>query len=354
MKIKNKYIKVVCIIVASLLLLALISAMAVGLFSADVPSGVNPVTQCELYGHSFVTSHGNNVSCISNGYTDYVYCENCHMVEKDREVIKALGHHEPEEYYGHVSCKNCSLDLGTEYYTIDEFYKATKDYDASIPVTLEGVVASIGCNASETIYSLFLIGKDASFSYRADFPSYSSISSFKVGDRVIATGTYQNNNASGNCLHNIIGYQILDHDNPIIIPDVVMDLSVRSEYQDFSSNYKNATQHLVRVVTPYMVLSSKTGIVSNYVRFSPLSSTFAFNDRYFTFSIPYLRQFTDHVGASSTVQFNSVYVRPRDKVIYNQADIEMYCYLAFWGDTSLQFVIVQEAPCDIESDDNYE
>lgn len=352
MKNKLKLKKYINVIAIGLVMVLSVSALVAIVFSIDssnpVQNSGDKLTTCDVYGHNWVDEPGTPVKCTTNGTTNFVYCSICKAVERNREVIQALGHHEPQLYdNGLVQCRNCNCDMGSDYFTINNFNElSNKKFDESILVTLEGVVVTKGCDSNGSVYSLFICGDSAVNAYRVDFNNARLLEPFNVGDKIVVTGTYVLSSKSGDRLTNVQGYTILSRDNTFLLDrtEAYYFSALSTGYDNFANDYYANSLKLVYVYRPICQLSAKTGVVANNVRFtgSACETSFVHNEYYFAFSMRYLKEFTNHVGQAGTVTFNDVLVRAKDKPITSNIRTDIYCYLAYWGETTLQFVIVDE------------
>jgi len=341
----NKNLKKYLVVVAlGLVCILALSGVLTFIFNLDnhnsqINNGHDVVTRCDLFGHKWVVENGKPATCQEDGYTTAKYCANCDLVELEKIVLPKLNAHYPFYDNGFVSCAFCNKAYGSNYYFAEDFLSTKDTFAEGEYVTLNGTVVLKGCSSGGAKYYLLVAGDNYSEVVRVTFGSAEDIVPFKQGYVYELTGQI-GNVGSSYTITNVDAYAELGQDyylGEVGREDALSFASIESACR---ANRENYFCKLVYIEDPFLCLSSYTGTTANSVRFDNADVTNSASE-YFTFSLRYLREFTDHVNGS-VVTFDDVVVKHRDKTAVSTFEKGFFVYLASWGNSNMEFFILYE------------
>lgn len=345
MKIKNKtkFKKYVSIIAVCLVMVIAISGafslvLSIDNHNAETNNGRDTLTRCQVFGHNWVVENGKPATCQEDGYTTAKYCANCDLVESEKVVLSKLNAHHPVYENGNVACAYCDKNYGANYYYATDFINTEDTFAEGEYVTLEGTVVLKGCSSGGANYYLLVAGYTYGEVVRVAFDSAEAIAPFDEGQHCVITGTV-GKIGDTYTISNVDAYYI---DVVTVIPQFYRSeaLNFHSIESDCRKNREDYFCKLIRVDAPCLTLSSATGTQANSVRFDNGEDVVDSKSEYFTFSLRYLREFTNYVKGS-VVTFNDVTVKHKDKAPVEDFNHNYYVYLASWGNSNLEFFILQ-------------
>ncbi len=330
---------------ASIVALALVAVLAVSACISLVSSlGENNAgnnkkySTCHVWGHQWVIEYGKPATCQEDGYTTLKYCSKCDLVESEKVTLSKLNAHCPTtSSTGFVSCFYCHKSYGTNLYYVSDYISTTDVFAEGEYVTIEGTVILKGCSSGGSNYYLLLAGDDYSQVVRVSFETAEELLPFNVGSYYYITGKVGH---VGNAwtVNSVDAYTCIREEGnvrEIEQDDYIAFDSIESACR---SNRENYFCKLVYIEMPYMCLSSATGVQANSVRFDNSEDVVDSESVYFTFSLRYLREFTNFTNGS-VVTFGGQALKHKDKAAV-QTTCGLYVYLASWGNSNLEFFIL--------------
>ena len=341
---KTKLKKYVSIIAACLVMVIAISGtlglvLSLDNHNAETNNGRDTLTRCQVFGHKWIVENGKPATCQEDGYTETKYCSVCDVVETPKLTLSKLNAHYPFYDNGFVSCAFCDKAYGSNYYFAEDFLSTKDTFVNGEYVTLNGSVVLKGCSSGGANYYLLVAGDNYSEVVRVAFGSAEDIVPFKQGYVYEFTGQV-GNIGSSYTITNVDAYAELGQDHSLGEVGREDALRFASIESAFRANRENYFCKLVYIEDPFLCLSSNTGTTANSVRFDNVDVTNSASE-YFTFSLRYLREFTDHVNGS-VVTFDDVVVKHRDKTAVSTFEKGFFVYLASWGTSNMEFFILDE------------
>ena len=340
---KDKFKNYIKIIAFSLVAVIAVSGMLGLVLSIDdhnaaTNNGHSTLTSCDVWGHKMVVEYGKPATCQEDGYTTAKYCANCDLVESEKVTLSKLNAHCPTvSNDGIVSCDYCNKSYGTNLYYVSDYISTTDVFAEGEYVTIVGTVILKGCSSGGSNYYLLLAGDDYSQVVRVSFETAEELLRFNVGSCYYITGKVGH---VGNAwtVNSVDAYTCIREEGSVREIEQDDYIAFDSIESACRSNRENYFCKLVYIEMPYMCLSSATGVQANSVRFDNSADVVDSKSVYFTFSLRYLREFTNFTNGS-VVTFGGQALKHKDKAAA-QTTCGLYVYLASWGNSNLEFFIL--------------
>ncbi len=347
---KDKLKKYIHVVALGLVMVVAVSGvlglvLSIDNHNGDINNGRDTLTRCDVWGHEMVVEYGKPATCQEYGYTTAKYCANCDLVKSEKVTLSKLNAHKPVYNGGLVTCEFCNKAYGSNYYYATDFLNTEDTFADGEYVTLEGTVVLKGCSSGGAKYYLLVAGDRYSQVVRVDFDSSEEILPFNEGDVYCITGTI--GYVGGNkVVHNVDAYTCVSTYSNVqdVMPIDYLNFSVIES--DCRNNREDYFCKLIYVEGPYLSLASVTGTQANSVRWDNGEDVVNSKSEYFTFSLRYLREFTDFTNGS-VVTFGEVTVKHKDKAPVQDLQHGYYVYLMSWGTTNMEFCILSYFEWDV-------